>query len=264
MKDTLIFGFKWIKFKIFAKHGRGQGIHSPFLYQLICDVLHDSTPFYAWEDIEKIRLKLLQNSDFIDVIDLGAGSKKTNSKQKKISDITRFSSVDKKNGELLFKLVNFFRPKITLELGTSVGLGTLYMASPNCKNTVYTIEACPETAKIAQQNFIFFGKQNIISKIGGFDEILPVILQEINRLDCVYFDGNHRKEPTLKYFELCLQKAHEQTVFVFDDIHWSPQMEEAWNSIRKHPKVTLSVDLFQKGIVFFRPELSKQHFVIRF
>jgi predicted O-methyltransferase YrrM len=207
---------------------------------------------------------MLQSTESIDVLDLGAGSKRINSNRRKISDIARFSAVDRKNGELLFKLVNYFQPKTIVELGTSLGIGTLYLAAADSRNTVYSIEGCPETAKKAKENFNSFGTKNIISRIGGFDEILHVILQEINKVDFVYFDGNHRKEPTLKYFELCLEKAHSETIFVFDDIHWSPEMESAWKIIQNHEKVTLSLDLFQKGIIFFKPELSKQHFIIRF
>jgi predicted O-methyltransferase YrrM len=264
VKQKLIFDLKFLKYKIFAKHAHGRGIHSPFLFGLISDVLSDSTPYYSWENIETVRKKMIQSTEIIDVLDLGAGSTKMESKIRKISDIAKFSAVDKKNGKLLFKLVNYFRPKTIIELGTSLGIGTLYLASPDSRNRVFTVEGCPETAKKARENFESLKFQNIILKTGSFDEILPLILHEIKKLDFVYFDGNHRKKPTLTYFDDCLSKSHNETVFVFDDIHWSEEMEEAWETIKNNPKVTLSVDLFQKGLIFFKTELSKQDFVIRF
>ena len=87
-------------------------------------------------------------------------------------------------------------------------------------------------------------------------------LKEHNQLDFVFFDGNHKKKPTLSYFKQCLEVAHEDSIFIFDDIYWSTEMTEAWQEIKKHPKVTLSIDCFEMGIVFFKKEQAKEHFTV--
>ena len=79
----------------------------------------------------------------------------------------------------------------------------------------------------------------------------------------VYIDGNHNKDKTLQYFKTLLKQATNDSVFIFDDIYWSPQMTAAWKEIIEHPKVTVSIDTFYWGLIFFRSEQPKEHFNIR-
>jgi predicted O-methyltransferase YrrM len=161
-------------------------------------------------------------------------------------------------------LVNRFQPEEVLELGTSLGISSAYLASANSKIKVITIEGCKEIAEKAKENFKKLGLQNIEQHLGNFDDVLPQLLSEKKKIDFVFFDGNHRKEPTLNYFKQCLAHAHEGSIFIFDDIYWSSEMKEAWNEIKMNERVTVTLDLFFMGIVFFRKEQVKQHFIIRY
>ena len=258
------FLLKYLKYKLTAKHAKGFGVHSPFLYELVHDVIYDFTPYYAQDDIWELRRELLEDKRIINVTDLGAGSRIMKSSERKIKDIAKHSAVTEKFGELLFRLVVKFRPKTIIEIGTSIGLGTLYLAMPDSRSKVYTIEGCPETARIATENFQISDVKNITQVIGNFDKKLDEVLQETNQLDFVYFDGNHTKEATLKYFYTCLPLINNNSVFVFDDIHWSKGMEDAWTEIKQNIKVKLTVDLFFSGLVFFKNELSKENYVVKF
>lgn len=241
-------------------------MHSPFVYQLAIEVVFDKREYYAFSDIEYVKSQLLQNEHIIDVKDYGAGSKEAkDSNRRKISEITKNAATPEKVGQLLFRLITYFQPKTMLELGTSLGIGTLYHALALPKSKVYTIEGCPNTAKIARQTFDLMELKNIYSRVGTFEEKLPTTLAEIGQLDYIFFDGNHRKEPTLQYFKRCLPYIHKDTIMVFDDINWSTEMQEAWTKIKAHPKVTLTIDLFRLGIVFFREEqANKEHFELYF
>ncbi len=256
--------FKYIRYQLFARHKHGHGIHSPFVYKLLTEVIEDERNFYTYFDLLELKEVLKENKETIDVSDFGAGSKVMNSRKRRISSISENSSIPPKYGELLFRLVNHFQPKNIIELGTSLGISTLYMAKASYKAQIYTVEGCKETAKVAKDNFRRLKAENIESHVAQFDDILPELLKKIKQLDFAFFDGNHRKEPTLKYFNLCLPYITNETVFVFDDIHWSKDMEEAWNEIIKHQKVTASIDLFFLGIVFFKQEMQQQNFVIKF
>ncbi len=258
------FKWKYIVYKLTAKRKSGHGIHSPFVFDLLTNIIKDTTPFYAFDDIDKLRDKLLSSDKKILIKDYGAGSKYNTSNIRKVKDIVRHSAINKKYGELLFRLVNYFKPQTLLELGTSLGLGSLYLAMPDSKSILYTIEGCEETAKIARQNFKNSGIDNIKLSTGNFDNKLPEVLKKIKKLDFVFFDGNHKKQPTLSYFRQCLSHITPDTVFIFDDIHWSKEMDEAWNEIKEHKKVTVTIDLFFLGLVFFRQEIAKQNFVIKF
>ena len=255
---------KYIKYKLTARHKKGFGIHSPFLYNLIRNVLMLNTNYYALDDIADLRYDLLNCSEKINVQDFGAGSKIMKSNSRKIKDIAKHSAINEKFGEMLFRLIEYFKPNTIIELGTSLGIGTLYLAMPNSKAKVFTIEGCKETAKQATENFTKLNVNNISQIIGNIDIELPKLLSNINKLDFVYFDGNHQKQATLNYFNLCLEKTHNDTIFYFDDIHWSKGMESAWEEIKKNKKVTLTIDLFFSGIVFFKKELSKEDFIIKF
>jgi predicted O-methyltransferase YrrM len=168
----------------------------------------------------------------------------------------------------LFRTSQLYKPKTILELGTSFGISTLYLLEGNCNAHIITLEGAPEVANIAHQQFSVYNRRfnkNLYPKKidlfeGQFERTLPDALKELKRLDMVFLDGNHKKEPTLAYFEACLNNAHANSVFIVDDIHWSREMNEAWEEIKLHPRVTLSLDLFWQGLVFFRTDFrSKEH-----
>jgi predicted O-methyltransferase YrrM len=145
-----------------------------------------------------------------------------------------------------------------------LGITTLYLSLPYSKNSVYTLEGSEEIAKIASANFKRLKRDNIHLLQGEFNETLPSALQTMGIVDFVYIDGNHKELPTLSYFEMCLKHAKQNSVFVFDDIHWSKEMESAWNKIKSHKSVTLSIDLYQFGIIFFRSGMTKEDFILKF
>jgi predicted O-methyltransferase YrrM len=240
------------------------GIHSPFVYDLLTNVIKNEGEYYAYEKLERLRNRLLNNHEIIQVKDFGAGSSVNNKLERKISDIALHSQQSEKYAKLLFRLMNHFQPKHVLELGTSLGLTTLYQAIPIPYSKFISLEGCQNTAAIAQENFNHFKQSTIKIIVGNFDETLSQALNLMPQLDYVFFDGNHRYEPTMRYFNQCMERIHEGTIFIFDDIHWSREMEKAWNEIRKDSRVTITIDLFKMGIVFFRKGQVKQDFVLRF
>jgi predicted O-methyltransferase YrrM len=250
--------------RYFLKAKSAHGIHSPFVFSLVKEVISDRTPFYFFGPVEILRCQLLRDKRMIRVTDYGAGSQKRSSPERSVAEIAKHSAKSQKYGQLLFRLVNYFKPASIIELGTSLGISALYLAGPSSSIRIITLEGCPETAAVAKENFRKLKAQNIEVVAGNFDETLHSALLKTGKADFVFFDGNHRKEPTLRYFRQCLARAHNDSVFVFDDIHWSGEMEEAWNVIKKDPAVTVTIDLFQLGIVFFRKEQAKEDFVVRF
>lgn len=252
----------YIKYRL--KSGNKHSIHSPFIFEFYNDVICDQTPFYVYEDIESIRAKLLLTDMKIKIEDHGAGSTINTSNTRKIKDIAKHSLKSPKYGQLLFRIIKRFKPKHVLELGTSLGISTLYLSGVGEKTKITTVEGCPNTAKVAQINFDKIGFDNIELINDTFDHFLPNYLQQVKSLDVVFFDGNHQKDATIDYFNQCIKKIHEESIFIFDDIHWSDGMSEAWDLIKKHPEVTTTIDLFFVGIVFFNKDLSKEDFVLRF
>jgi predicted O-methyltransferase YrrM len=246
--------------------GDEHSIHSPFVYKLYSEIIRSKASSEIFEEIESIRRELQQSKESIRVLDLGAGSRQRKGDQRKVSDITRHAEKPARFGQLLFRLVQYFKPTVIFDLGTSFGLTTLYLAAAAPKSRVFTFEGCPETVRIARQNFARMGYGHIQLVEGNLDVTLNRTLNDesLTNVDFAFFDANHRYQPTVNYFETLLNFAHEQSVFIFDDIHWSEEMEQAWTYIRNHPRVMLTIDLFQIGIVFFRTNQPKQHFVLKF
>lgn len=246
-----------------AKAKNRHGIHSPFVYELLDQVIYDRTVFSEYGTIESIRHALLDRTDEVTITDLGAGSTIDPSNRRKVSDIAKNSAKGGKWGELLFRLSRHFQPETMIELGTSLGIGTLYQALGNPAGRLTTFEGCPNTAAIAREQF---AKTKAIPEIieGNFDETLQPYLDSIEKLDWAFVDGNHQKEPTIRYFHQCLEKCHNDSVLLFDDIYWSKGMAEAWAHIKQHERVTITLDLFQIGIVFLREGQAKQDFRIRY
>ncbi len=237
-------------------------VHSPFVYALAEAMLEDNRHYYAFSMIEPLRQRLLQNQDKINVVDYGAGSKMNNQPIRPINSIAKSALSPPFQTRMLFRLVNHLKPKTMLEMGTSLGISTMYQAAAAMNGQMITLEGSPEIAKVAQSMFkMYQDPLNIDLRVGQFVQTLPSALQQLEKLDYAFIDGNHRHTPTLTYFQKCLNYAHDQSVFVFDDIHWSSEMETAWEQIKANPRVTLTIDLYFMGLVFFRKEnKAKQHF----
>lgn len=263
---------KYFSYYLKASSGKGHGMHSPFVYDFIINVLNDDRDFYAYTEIENLRKQLLKDESIIEVKDFGAGSSQLSSSQRKASDIARHSLKPKKYAQLLFRMVNYYKPKNILELGTSLGITTAYLASPSHQCKVITMEGADGIAAIAEKNFKLLGLNNVELIKGNFDETLSPVIHQLSTclpdrevVNFAFIDGNHRKEPTLRYFEQLLPVTNNDTILVFDDIHWSEEMEAAWKQIKKHPQVKCTIDLFFIGIVLLRKEFKeKQHFTIRY
>lgn len=256
---------KYFRYYFTASNGKGHGIHSPFVFELVTKVLSDKNQYTDYEPIELLRKKLLQNKTVLRIEDFGAGSTKGLSKQRTVQQITASSLKKPKYAQLLYRLVKYFQPQQILELGTSLGITTAYLAAAKKDAEVITMEGSVALTFTAERNFQDLQLNNIKVITGNFDHTLKPAISQLPALNFVFIDGNHRKEPTLNYFQQLLEKSTESTVIVFDDIHWSMEMEEAWEVIKQHPSVTLTIDLFFIGLVFFRREqLEKEHFVIRF
>jgi predicted O-methyltransferase YrrM len=240
------------------------GLHSPFVYRLVDEVIYDLKDKEDYQPIEAARDTLLVDDRMITVTDLGAGSHVNNNKQKKISDITINALKPPKLAKLLYRLAAFAKPASIIELGTCLGITTYYLqqAAPNAK--VYTLEGCPQTAGVAKSVFEKEGLKDIDVIVGNFDDTLKGVIDSQQKLDFVYVDGNHQKDATIRYFEWCLPKVHEDTMLIFDDIYWSDGMKQAWQQIKAHPQVTITVDLFWIGLVFFKPGKIKEDFKIKF
>lgn len=256
---------KYIRYYITASNGRGHGIHSPFVFEFIQKVLTDTKNYHCYTTIEQQRKLLLQNNATIDVTDFGAGSNTLKSTKRKIKNIAASSLKPKKFAQLLFRIVQFYQPATVIELGTSLGITTCYLAKANEQANIFTCEGAAAIAQVAKHQFDALTIKNINLTIGDFTTTLNPLLQSITTIDLAFIDGNHRKVPTVAYFEALLQKANQHTIFIFDDIHWSEEMEAAWQYIQQHTAVTLTIDLFFIGIVCINPTIKqKQHFTIRF
>ena len=250
--------------RFWLRSGNAHGLHSPFVFGLYTSVVRHTGQYAAYAAIEARRRQLLASAVRISVTDLGAGSHTGAGRQRRVADIARTAAKPKQLAQLLFRLVNYLRPATVLELGTSLGLTTAYLAAADSRHRVVTFEGCPNVAAVARETFTTLQLGNVEVVEGNLDHTLAPALAALgNPVDFVFFDGNHRYEPTLRYFEQCLAHRTDESVFVFDDIHWSADMERAWVTIKAHPDVRLTVDLFHIGLVFFRKNQPKQHFWLR-
>lgn len=265
MYTTLQLAKKYISYYVTANNSKGHGVHSPFVFNFIKKVLRDKKKYECYEKIEKRRKELLEDKTVIEVQDFGAGSSVIKTKKRVVRDIAASSLKPKKYAQLLFRIVQYYRPNNVLELGTSFGITTAYLASGRIDIATITGEGAASIAAIAATTFEKLQLDNIELVQGNFTKTLPQMLEKIKQPGLAFVDGNHRKEPTLQYFQSLLDKALPNTIIIFDDIHWSKEMEEAWQEIQQHPQVTLTIDLFFIGLVFVNPDFKvKQHFTIRY
>lgn len=245
------------------------GVQSPFVLDFITEVLEDKTVYEEYGRVEKLRQALLNNRLVTEVEDFGAGGEQQPFQQKRISEIAAKVAKPARWGKLLYRICKYFQVKEMLELGTSLGITTSYQAlgalQSNSPIHFVSMEGSKNLVDLAQINFKDLGIHESISMVqGNFDLTLENTLKQFEKLDYVFVDGNHRKEPTLRYFEQLLPKMHKGSVLIFDDINWSKDMTEAWEEIKAHPSVSLSIDLFYIGLIFFREQEEVEHMVLKF
>jgi len=235
-------------------------LHSPFVYDLVRAVLEDRRNYYAFDQIEMLRFRLKSGNESVVYDDPGARTSKV---ERRISELVQTSASSRRQGRRLFRLSQWLKPRRMLELGTSLGFGSAYLAAGWEHGRLDTIEGAEPLARVAAMNLEWLKLVNATVHTGVFEHMLPEILKSGDAPDLIFFDGNHRAEPTVAYFETCLKYCGEKTLFVFDDVHWSADMEHAWKQLCAHPKVTLSIDLWDFAILGIDPAFKvKQHFSV--
>ena len=258
---SMLFQIKsYLKFLWESKNEHG--VHSPFVFTLVTKCFYNKKPKPEYQVLQQYRQSLLENKNFIEVTDFGAGSKVFKSNKRQISKIAKTAGITQKRAQLLYRIVNYFQPTTILEIGTSLGLATSALALGNPKAVITTLEGCPETLAITKSQILNSKFQNIEFINTEFSSYLNQIPPMWVR-GLIYFDGNHSKQATIDYFEFLLPTISNESIWIFDDIHWSKEMSATWEIIKTHPKVTVTIDTFQWGLVFFRKEQKKEHFVIR-
>ena len=264
MYSPLRLAGKYLHYCLTAANGKGHGTHSPFVFDFITRVLNDNSKYPEYARIEDLRRKLRKDPTLLEIEDMGAGSVYAATKTRSIASVARNAAKPPKLGQLLFRVARHYSPGTILELGTSLGLSTAYLAAGAPQARLWTIEGAPAIAAKAKNNFGSLSLQPQ-TVTGNFDTVLPDLLGKIPPIELAFVDGNHRCEPTLRYFDAIFRQAAPASVLIFDDIHWSAEMETAWTTIKHDPRVYLTIDLFFIGLVFLREEFKvKQDFVIRF
>lgn len=242
----------------------GHGIHSPFVFDLVSRLFRNKTDPDIVLLIENIRKNNKSDRRTIEVLDLGAGSVKMKRSRRKVSDIAVISAVPEKYCALLSNLAAEFGKPDIVDFGTSLGFSAMYMATGSTGSIIYTMEGCPEISEIAKENFRKARIDNIRQLTGSFEDLIPELRKKAVKPGLVFIDGNHRKEPVMDYFRKMTGMADKNSVIVIDDIHQSPQMEEAWAEIKKQKEVTFTIDIFRMGLVFFRQGMNHLNYVIRY
>jgi predicted O-methyltransferase YrrM len=238
-------------------------VHSPFVHAFVESVLEGERRQAAFARMKTRRAALLRENGWIDRRDHGAGSRAAPGERRRVRSLARYNSVSAAVGGYLFHTARFVGASNILELGTSLGISTGYLALAESEALIVTIEGCPQTAAIARRNFQAWGLEKVALQVGSFERELPGALARASAWDLVFLDGDHRQGASLRYFDACLEKMNRSGVFIIADIHWSKEMSEAWRRLREREEVCLSIDLFDCGLLFFKPRARhKEHYTL--
>ena len=249
---------EYINYRFKAK-GR-HGIHSPFVYSFLNECLSTKIDKKFKNSRKNLFKNLKNDNSIIEISDFGVGSKKLGL-SRKISKIFSTSSSKGKYGDFLYKVVNYYKPKSILELGTSLGIGTIHISYGNPESKIITVDACINTSNRAIQNFNSLEIKNITTIQSTFTDFINTISEE--KFDLIFIDGHHDGKALLEYIQLLLPFSHNDTLFILDDIRWSKSMFEAWNEIIKNENFHLTIDLFRMGIIMMRNQQEKEHFILK-
>ena len=282
----------WLKHQLTARNTGGHGVHSPYLFEWVRMVMSDKNTYYVWDEIEEIRQEMLKDTRELEFVDYGSGgplptspSKGRSANMRRVCDIAKGSLARRKEAQLLARLVGWLgRPLLTsplrggigdeasedrkgltiVELGTSLGVTTAYLAAMDSRNKVLTYEGCPAVAEVARANWEKLGLSNIACVVGEITvDSLQLAVDSLSGIDVAFIDANHTCEATLTYFNALASRVHEKSVVVVDDIHYNEDMEKAWKAICADERVTTTMDLYRMGLVFFDKHYWRKHYKMR-
>jgi len=257
----------FIRHFLTAWNTTGEGIHSPYLFELVRFIMRDENSYYCFTDIERRREMLLSCEDTLNVLDFGSqGSPEGKIVPRRVCDIAKRQLESAKTGQMLFRIVAWMgqqekRPLEILELGTSLGITTAYLASSDRRNSVLTLEGSGEVLRVAKGVWKALKLENIAWEEGNIDHTLYKYARD--RIDMAYVDANHTYEATMRYVDFLLPRMAEKGIIVIDDIHYSEDMERAWKCLKGDSRVTSSMDLYHTGMLFVDPHYLKRHYRIR-
>ena len=289
----------WLKHQLTARNTGGHGVHSPYLFEWVRMVMSDKNTYYVWDEIEEIRQEMLKDTRELEFVDYGSGgplptspSKGRSANMRRVCDIAKGSLARRKEAQLLARLVGWLgRPLLTspsrggigdealedrkgltiVELGTSLGVTTAYLAAMDSRNKVVTYEGCPAVAEVARANWEKLGLSNIACVVGEITvdslqlavDSLQLAVDRLSGIDVAFIDANHTCEATLTYFNALASRVYEKSVVVVDDIHYNEDMEKAWKAICADERVTTTMDLYRMGLVFFDKHYWRKHYKMR-
>jgi len=271
-KDYLYRVFHYLRHRLSARNSGGGGIHSPYLFEWVRMIMRDKNSYYVWRDIECIREQMLQNNSELEYIDWGAGAHVKGEKSvRRVCDLAASSLEPAKYGQLLFRLVNWLghekrrlygKGLNIIELGTSLGITTAYLASADSRDNVTTFEGCPAVVAQAQENWKALGLRNIHCVEGNIDDTIFTYARTCEKMDVAFIDANHTYDATCRYFEALVGNMHAKSVLVVDDIYYNSEMHRAWQWICQRPEVTSTMDLYKMGLVFFDPCYWRRNYTL--
>ena len=285
----------WLRHQLTAWNTGGEGVHSPYLFEWVRMVMMDKNAYYIWGEIERCREKMLRDERELEFVDYGSAMKSRSLENgsetacrlefrdmRRVCDIARRSLAKRKYAQMLSRLVNWlgashslengsgtaysleFRGLTIVELGTSLGVTTAYMAAMDSRNRVVTFEGCEAVANIAKENWKALNINNIECRVGEITvDSLQLAVDSWRGIDVAFIDANHTYTSTCEYFDILARKVREKSVIVVDDIHYSEEMEKAWKAICADERVTSTIDLYQMGLVFFDKHYWKRHYTMR-
>lgn len=231
------------------------GIHSPFVYNLIDKCLYQGSQFS--QSAREHYKGLERSKEYLEGMDFGKNEKV----KVKVSELASRSATRDFEATLVAKVVRYFGSRRYLELGTNIGKATSIVALTNPKTIVHSIEGNTSIADFARKSIQELELANVRIENSTFDEFFD---QNSTKYDCIFIDGDHRYEPTLKNYENAKQSLIGEGLIILHDIYWSRGMTDAWKKIVADKSATVTIDLFFFGMVFFRPSQAKEHFRIRY
>jgi predicted O-methyltransferase YrrM len=236
-------------------------IQSPNLYTIYSNLLKFTREnLNQHSDIEQVRLLFSKSSKIIEIKDLGAGSNLFSTPQRKLSQIVRYSTTSQRFCLLYQYFCQLSPAENVIELGTQLGITTRYLSKVT-KNKIYTFEGDPRLIEIFKNHLT---EQNIEIIEGNIHATLPIQVADLPSIDFALIDATHTKQATLSYFENILPKVHQNSIVIIADIYWSSGMTEAWRILKNHQRVSLSLDFFHCGVLFFDPELPKINRILEY
>jgi len=221
------------------KHRKGFGVHSPFAYSIITEVIEEKLPYYAYRRMQR-----------------------TYDKQ---------APIQHKVACLLLRLANRFRCRNVIEVGCDGGYSLLPLLLTDSKLKAHVNAGSQMKTRIETliswlpqrlENITYLPDLSQLSSEQTFD-MMVINANPFAPAD-TRLTPEQNEAAAQQLVDWLMSHTQEETIIFVHGIQPRQNLETVWDLLCDRDDVSITMDLYNYGLAILKPRFFKQHYIVAF